>query len=590
MRRIADPAVPERTRRTWLGELGAVAGLYAALALVATWPLALHFSDHVPAWQWWGSRKIHPESLLNLWNLWWFRHALIELGQDPFRCQFLLHPFGVNLWHHTLAPLHGLVALPLLAFLSLAAAQNSLLLLGLIAAGVCTFALARQLGLERAGARLAGAIYAFSPVAFAHLYAGHFELMATYWLPAMLLVWLRLASEPAARLRHAVGLGLLFVAAAYSSQYYCVYGVELLGVAAAVDARRVWRPAMLRALAVAAVITLVGIAPLLWAFLGERGPRPDESAQLVDFGLYSVDLIGFAVPSFTHPLLSAPLHDLYERLHPGLFTPQETTAYVGFSVIGLVILGCLRGPLAPRPLRLSLAVALGFWVLSLGSQLKLYGTETGIPLPTLLLGQLPLVRFARAPGRHMVVAMLGFGLLAGAGWQRLRRHWVRWPVLALLAFEYAALPLPLLSTQVAAAYRRLAEVPGSFAVLDVPPGVRDGQSGVGWFDNGQIFAQTVHGHPIVSAAVSRLPPEKWQAVLAAPVIGTLLQPQRMSKEVFLRDRSEGASFFARFGIDAVVVHPSAPDEPYQRYVEGVLPIRRRERFDDGSQLWWLREP
>jgi hypothetical protein len=74
--------------------LAFAAAVYAILAVIATWPLLLHFHDHVPGSELWRSRTIHTESLLNLWNLWWFRHALVDLGQNPFDCRFLLYPYG----------------------------------------------------------------------------------------------------------------------------------------------------------------------------------------------------------------------------------------------------------------------------------------------------------------------------------------------------------------------------------------------------------------------------------------------------------------------------------------------------------------
>ena len=571
--------------------IAAAAGLYATLAGIATWPLLLHFGDQVPGSELWRSRTIYSESLLNLWNLWWFRHALVDLSQDPFDCGYVLFPYGANLWFHTLAPLHGLIGVFLQTFASLAATQNLMLLLDLVLAGVCTYALASFFGLGRAGAWVAGAIYAFSPVVFAHLFAGHYELIATYWIPALLLAFLRLREEPTPRASQGIGLGLLFVGAAYSSQYYFVYGIELLALAALSQARRVWRPSMLAPLAVAALVVAIGIAPFLWNFLGMSGPRPDESSALrADFGRYSGDAIGFAVPSFTHPILSRPLYGLYDRLGAVRSLPQESTTYVGLCVLALTALGVVVRRRARQPVGLLLGIGLVFSVLSLGSHLKVMGVQTGIPLPGLLFPELPILRLARAPGRHIVVAMLGFAILAGAGWQCLPRRWLRAAALCLVAFEYAALPLPLISTQVAPVYHRLAEIPGEFAVLEVPFGVRDGRGALGWPDNRQIFAQTVHGRPIVAAAVSRLPPEPWQVVRTTPVIGTLLNPQRATPEVRRRDRAEGPAFFSRWAIDAVVVHPSPRGRALQAIVEDALTIRRRERFADGTQLLWLTGP
>jgi hypothetical protein len=401
----------------------------------------------------------------------------------------------------------------------------------------------------------------------------------------------RLLAAPEPRLRDACVLGLLSVGAAYSSQYYFVYGVELLVLTALIRPGRVWRKSMLAPFAVALLIVAIGLAPLLWNFAGGSGPRPNEGGVVVaDFGRFSGDGIGFVVPSFTHPILSRPFYAVYDELGAERSLPQETTTYLGLGVLALVIVALRERRLVPAPLGLLLAIGLVFWVLSLGSQLRLLGRDTGIPLPGLLLQELPIVRLARAPGRHIIVAMLGFAILAGAGWERLARRWLRVAILALLAFEYAALPLPLLSTQVAPVYQRLAELPGGFAVLEIPFGVRDGQGALGWPDNRQIFAQTVHGHPIVAAAVSRLPPESWERIRTTPVIGTLLDPTRATPDVLRRDRAEGPEFFARWRIDAVVVHPEMRATALNRYVEEMLPIRRRESFADGSQLLWLRYP
>jgi hypothetical protein len=569
--------------------LGGAAALYAALACVATWPLLLHFRDRVPGQQRWGSLEIMPESLLNLWNLWWFRYALLELGQDPFDCRYVFYPYGADLWFHALAPLHALLAIPLQAFASLAATQNLMLLFDFVAAGVLSFALGVELGLSRGGALLAGAVYAFAPPVFAHLYAGHYELIAIYWLPAMLLAWLRLVGEASPRPSRGIGLGLLFALTAYSSPYYLVYGAELLAVAALVDARRTLRPGVLRALAVTVAVAAVGLAPLLGKFLDPDAPGTGASVSS-EFDRHSGDLIGFFVPSFTHPLLAEPLLALHQRMNPKDHLPQETTTYAGVSVLALASLGVLARRRAREPLALLLAIVLVFSVLSLGSHLRILGEPTGVPLPTRLLEEVPLLRIARAPGRHMVVAMLGLALLAGAGWQRLPAAWLRWPALALLALDLAAMPVPTLSTEVGPVDRHLASLPGGFAVLDVPLGARDGQRFGGWPDNRRVFAQTVHRHPVVSGAVSRLSPETWEALFAAPVIGTLLEPKGAGAEAIARDRAQGAAFLARFRIDAVIVHPGPDSGIWRRYLESVLPIRGRERFADGTELWWLRGP
>jgi hypothetical protein len=589
---MLDQAAQQRgASRAGRLEIGRAALIYAGLALLATWPLLLHIHDHVPGSDFWGSRRIYFEAPVNVWNLWWFRHALLDLGQSPFTCQHLFYPYGADLWFHTLAPLHGLLALPLQAVLPLAAAQNLLLLGGLVAAGACTYALGRDLGLEPGGALLAGGIYAFSPAAFAHLYAGHYELLATYWLPAMLLLFLRLIERPAPRLRDGAALGLVFAAAAYSCQYYVLYGAELLAVTALAVWRHTMRASVLRPLATAGVIALAGMTPLISPFLRATGPIPRETSP-ADFTFFSGDLVNFLVPSFTHPVFGRLLRPLHERLNPGLLgLPQETTTYLGFSVLALALLG-LRGGKAGfrKPLRLLGVLSVVFAVLSLGSRLKIFGIWTEIPLPAALLAKLPVLSQARAPGRHGILLVLGLGMLAGLGWPLLRRAWLRWSALGLLAFEYASAPLPLYSTQVAPAHARLAEVKRPFAVLELPFGIRDGRGFLGHPDANQILAQTVHRHPIVTGMVSRLPEETWRALTEAPVIGTLLHPRGVTEAALRRDLRQGAAYFSRWRIEALLIHPMARDGAEQRYLERVLPIRSRERFADGSELLWIGRP
>jgi len=147
----------------------------------------------------------------------------------------------------------------------------------------------------------------------------------------------------------------------------------------------------------------------------------------------------------------------------------------------------------------------------------------------------------------------------------------------------------LISTDLGPVYRRLAEVPGDFAVLEIPLSVRDGHVFTGLPDNRQILAQSLHHHPIVSGMSSRLPEDTWRALLGAPVIGTLLRPDLTNAETLRRDRSEGPAYLARAGIEAVVLQASIRGTPWERYVDSVLPIRSREQFPDGTQLLWLSD-
>jgi len=574
--------------RHWVRWAAVVAG-YIALSLLATWPLALHFNTDSPGADHWNGRRIFFETPTNLWNLWWFRHAVVDLHQSPFDCRHVFYPYGANLWFHSLSPVRGVIGLGMLSVLSLPATQNTILLLDLVAAGVCAYLLARQLGLGHGGAFLAGAIYAFSPGSFGHLYAGNFEQLSTFWLPAALLLFLRILENLRTRWLDGVALGLVLGGSAYACHYYAIFAGELLAVAAVLEWRRVASRTALQGLAVAAAICLVLWSPLLRAFLNTHGPRPDISST-VEFDLYSGDLASFFVPSFMNRLTASALRGIHEHLNPSPnHLPQETTLFLGFAALGLAIWGVIRNRREHRPIKLPLAIVFVFGLLSLGAHLKVWGFNTGIPLPVALFSELPLLRFARAPGRHILLVMLGLGILAGWGWQATTRNWLRVVAPILVALEYAAIPMPLFSAEVPEVYRRLRDEPGNFAVLEIPLGLRDGTVLLGEPDAAQLFAQTVHGHPIVAGVIGRVPSIRWKMILQAPVIGTLLTPgSAESRDLYLEyDKQAGPAFFSQWEIRAIVIHAVARDGPEQRYLERVFSISRRESFADGTELWWL---
>src|SRR4051794_11575938 len=73
---------------------------YLLVALVFSWPLALHLGDRVvlsesgDVWQ-------------HLWNNWWMRFSLLDLHTHPYTTPMLLHPVGANLFFHALDPMDG---------------------------------------------------------------------------------------------------------------------------------------------------------------------------------------------------------------------------------------------------------------------------------------------------------------------------------------------------------------------------------------------------------------------------------------------------------------------------------------------------
>ena len=291
-----------------------------------------------------------------------------------------------------------------------------------------------------------------------------------------------------------------------------------------------------------------------------------------------------------HPVLADRLDATNLALSQPSGLPQESCAYLGWSVIALAVLGAwpaararaVAGGTASVFRRvLPIALATVFLVLSLGSELKFRGRFTGITMPAALLQHVPIVSMARAPGRHVYVGLLGVALLAGAGLLRLPRRSWQAALLAVLAFEYWP-KVPLTDMTVPRVYKRLAFAPKDIAVLDVPVGARDGLRVVGRPSSFEFVGQTVHQKPIVGGMASRLSEERWRAVENAPLVGALMGVHDAKTIV----PSEAIAYFRTHRIQAIVVHPTA-SRGDRELIQRVLPIARRENFRDGTELWWV---
>jgi hypothetical protein len=78
---------------------------YSLLAILATYPLILSFSTHVP-----GDITDAPALA---WNLWWIKYAFFNAQTNPLFTNYVFYPVGVDLVAYTLTALNGLLAVPI---------------------------------------------------------------------------------------------------------------------------------------------------------------------------------------------------------------------------------------------------------------------------------------------------------------------------------------------------------------------------------------------------------------------------------------------------------------------------------------------
>ena len=117
-----------------------VIGLYTLLALWLTWPLAAHLTTHVPGEPTWA----FDESTF-LWNMWWFKFSLLDLGQTPLATDYIFFPLGVKLTTYTFNLFNAAFGLPLQLALSLPLASNLTLLFSYVSSAYGMFLLSLYL-------------------------------------------------------------------------------------------------------------------------------------------------------------------------------------------------------------------------------------------------------------------------------------------------------------------------------------------------------------------------------------------------------------------------------------------------------------
>jgi hypothetical protein len=384
------------------GELGALALLALGLALVTSWPLVLHLGSHI-------SPDL-GDPVRTVWQVAWLGHALIH---DPtgIWSTNAFWPLG-----HSLAFSDSLLGYAPLAIVGGGATAalvryNVLYILAWTLAFASPYLLARELGLRRAGAIVAGAAFAYAP--FRAAQAGHLHVISSGGVGLALFLLLRGYRRGSAWL---VASGWLV--AAWQLSLGFTLGLQfsyLLAFLALVALWHWWRLGRRLSDRRLVAITIVGVG-LMGVVAGVQAheylrvshdfPTARRSVALVE--RYSAGLSAFVAAPPQNRVWGAAT----AGIRGGLSSQNESVLFPGASILLLALAGLGAG-LYPRWLRLGLAGLAGACgILALGFGL----TAGGWPY-RLLYDYFPGFDGIRTPGRIIMVTSLALALLAGAGTQ-----------------------------------------------------------------------------------------------------------------------------------------------------------------------------
>ncbi|MCS6828808.1 MAG: hypothetical protein NZ553_19515 [Caldilinea sp.] len=627
-----------RPNLRWLGVLG----FYTLLALLLTWPLAAHFATHT------AGDGIDDPALA--WNLWWIKEQMVvQVNPDIFHVDWMFHPIQINLAFYTLTPLNGLLSVPLQLGVSLVVANNLLLLASFVLSAVGAFLLvldqrkllfasAPSASVRWMAALLAGVIYAFASAKLFYAGLGQFNIASSQWIPFALLYLLRMARpEEAAssevlrrRMRAAVFAALFFTFQLWAELTYAsfllIFTALLFLWQILVEHPRTCRTwlHLLWPYALFGVLSLVGMGPLLWAMIPDLLREGDFFASGGGFAdIFSADLRGYLHPTRLHPLWGAFAAQLPFPNDKGQHI------FLGYTAMVLSALGVWTLT-QRRVTRMSAwlwgAAWLLFFALTLGPTLRWSGHDTGLPGPFSVISRLPFFSGNRYPSRYSVMLLTATAVLSAAGFawllnklsaNRARPGEPR-PQAAnvnslslvhsgvLLAFltsvavgafllEHLSTPLPLNDLRTPPIYRRLAQEPGDFAILELPTGWRNGARVLGRSDiliMMQQWWQTEHGKRRLGGNTSRNPLYKFQYFTEAPLLGELIALMNADRphigavldaqlDALIADyRPRAAQILRDLGVRYVVVHEDKATPQLLRFIHEALPLVEVDRWQD----------
>lgn len=601
--------------------------LYLLLTLGLTFPLVTHFGDHVPGSETWGL-----DEFAFLWNYWWVKHAIFDLGTNPLYTKFTFYPVGVSFALYTLALLNAIVAIPVEFTFGYVVASNSLLVFSFVAGAFGTFLLADYLlahsaqfaqanprSMVRFGASiLAGIAFAFTSSRFVYASLGHYNFVSSQYVPFYVLFFVKTVRED--KWRNALLGGLFAALATLTEMTFAVFlALFSLVYLVVVWRERRWERRLVARLMILAVATVLLASPVIVpSFVeiltaGYSLPGWGHAEKLL------VDLFGFITPTSLQPLNRNWTQEL-DLVRQGISRFADVnTVFLGYATLALAV---LAGCMFRKTLKAWVVSAVVFAVLALGpvlyingrSQFDFDGLQVTFPLPFLLLHYIPFLKENRVPNRFSILVVLSLAVLVAfaAAWLLSKLEKVGGKAGKVLAggallilagaviFEHAAVPLPLSDARVPDIYRQIAAEPGNFSILSIPWGLRNSFGTLGAEDTRTQYYQSVHGKYLLSGNTSRNPPFLFDYFDRISFFHSLSQIelyQEVSPEVVQKDKAEAASLASFFDIRYVVVNAPLPGRvPYSDtrgaaldYIREVMPLGEKVYDRDGVIAYKVKQ-
>jgi hypothetical protein len=325
--------------------------------------------------------------------------------------------------------------------------------------------------------------------------------------------------------------------------------------------RKVWRLLPVAASAVALLLSPILVSALSLWLSGDYATQDyfwRSAPPGIDVGTL---VLGNPLGLITGRWTAAAL----ERLE---INPMEGTAWLGLVPLALLIVA-IRRLRSRSDVQVYLWIGGLFLIWSLGPYLRVLGANTAFMLPQTFLRFLPMLGNARIPGRAIVVVQLMIAILGAIALASFRGS-PRGTAIAVVAIlvltlDYWPRPHPSRPLERSSLYASVRHMPLGI-VLEVPLGIADGIAARGRFDYRGLYYQTLHEHPQMGGAVSRMSPRTRKAFESDPIVGPLLDLSEGITPPFDAGSQPPCRNSLACGVGYVVINETAASDALQAFV------------------------
>jgi len=545
-----------------------VLGIFLVLTIVVTFPVILDFTTEA------AGNGCYDKCHM-MWRIWWADFSS-DNNLDFYHSEYIFQPNGVTI-SGNLAQFTTAIGSILYDTFGNTLTWNIIWLASFVFGGYSAFLLSNHFTKNPYASLIGGIVFTFSTYHLIHSQM-HIGLSMIVWLPLFILILFKIL-EKNSKILIILGSVFLFLASMTHIWFFAMLVMfSIIFFAVHVfKQKNVTNKAFIinfsLILGIGIVMSLVAFTPILNSESNHAVRTLDEHVR------YSGGLGNFFTPTFLH---SSQIHteygmmiEMYNLLDEDITKPPtiEAESYLGYPVIFLSILAL--------KFRFKFSwfwvfSGIGFAILSLGPELKIFSTLTGIWLPErILFDYVPGWDEFRAPGRFIILTHLSLAVLSAFAVNGIMRSKlfskkmlviILIVIVTIIIFDVSANPYPSYTEPIPKIYEEIKNDDDEFVILEAPLGAITTEPFLSHPTMG--YYQTFHEKPIIGGYESRgMLNELEQNTMY------LLKNFRLTHicqplfgcdfdDIIKQDMgTHGVSIFNNFNIKYVIIHK---DEPVSR--------------------------